>query len=86
MTKSQKKSPREPPTPKEMIESLARECAHSGLKIKDAVTLFDSVYLANALALTHGNKTKAAEIAGIKRESIIRKFRELKFDMKEETK
>ncbi len=54
------------------IQALARKCASRRLKLRDAVALLDALYIADALARTGGNKSKAAEIAGIGREHIHR--------------
>lgn len=62
----------EDPTP---IEALARKCATSGLKYRDAKVLFEALYQADALKLAGGNVSKAAEIAGTNRECIHRRRR-----------
>lgn len=55
-----------------IIKGLAQGAAHGGLKLHDARAMFDSLYIANALVLARGNKSKAAEIAGIERASLLR--------------
>jgi DNA-binding NtrC family response regulator len=67
------------PEPKSMeelatdeIEALAHETVIRGLKLKDARDIFEAVYMANALSVAGGSKTKAAEIAGIQREHVSR--------------
>jgi DNA-binding NtrC family response regulator len=49
------------------IAFLARRCAFSNLTLADARDLFDALYLADALRSAEGNRTMAAEIAGISR-------------------
>lgn len=56
----------------EHIKRLARLCAMKGLKLKDARSLFDALYIADALIVEDGNKTKAAQRAGMGRTHIMR--------------
>lgn len=54
------------------IKWLARRCAGRGLGMQDARTLFEALYIADALAVAGGNVTRAAEIAGVNRATIVR--------------
>lgn len=55
------------------IRALAQRCATSNLPLKDARALFEALYLADAMALANGNRTKAGERAGLSRVTINRK-------------
>lgn len=54
------------------ITFLARRAAEKGLRLRDARALFDALYRADALALSGGNVTRAAERAGVNRENFSR--------------
>ena len=54
------------------IKALAKKCALAGLRLRDANFLFDALYVSDSLAQTHGNKSKAAGIAGMNREALTR--------------
>lgn len=58
----------------ESCRKLARACADAGLSIHSARAIFEAVYLSDVLAVSGGNVTKAAEIAGIRREQIHRRW------------
>lgn len=49
-------------TSEDKIRWLAERCVESGLSLKEAVHLFDALYISDALARTKGNATRAAEI------------------------
>lgn len=66
-------TPRPPTDPHGPLKALARKCAERGLSITDAVALFEALYLADALAMSGGTRTRAAEIAGVARETIYRR-------------
>lgn len=55
------------PTP---TEWLARHCAAKGLRLRDAVALFEALYIADAIAAGAGNVSAAAQRAGVGREMI----------------
>lgn len=57
---------------KTAAENLGRVCAEKGLRLRDAKYLFDALYVSDALMLSGGNITKAAERAGIRRENLTR--------------
>lgn len=50
------------------ITQLARRAAFVGLDYRAARALFDSVYAADALILSGGNRSVAAENSGVRRE------------------
>lgn len=54
------------------IKILAQRCAAANLKMRDANVLFYALYVADALALAKGNRSRAAIIAGVNREALIR--------------
>lgn len=56
----------------EQIKRLAESAARCGLRLRDARFLFDTLYVTGALVRSGGNQTKAAEIAGVNREALIR--------------
>lgn len=58
--------------PRTPIQALAQKCANAGLRLRDARTLFDALYIADALAQTGGVKSRAATIAGVQREALSR--------------
>lgn len=58
--------------PSPRITALARECAGRGLRLRDALSLFEAVYIASVLASTGGNKAQAAEAMGIRPETLSR--------------
>lgn len=67
---------RDPKTPEVTpLQALARKCAMAGLKLDDAVALFTSLYIADALAMCQGNVTRAAEHAQISRVTLARNNR-----------
>ena len=59
-------------TAEDKIKALARRCAHSNLRLRDAQNLFHTLYFADALKNNRGNVTHAAEAAGVNRECFIR--------------
>lgn len=56
------------------IAALARRSAASGLKLRQAVSLFEALYAADCLVVSKGNVTRAAEVAGVNRECFQRRF------------
>jgi len=48
----------------ESIKALARKCARGNLNLAQAVAVFDTLYAADAIMLSQGNQTKAAERSG----------------------
>lgn len=54
------------------IQALARETAAKGLTMRQARDFFDAMYLANLLTMSEGNRTHAADMAGVRRESLFR--------------
>lgn len=54
------------------IKYIARKAAAAGLNLKDARALFDALYVSDAIMLAGGSKTKAAKIAGVRREHMHR--------------
>lgn len=57
------------PTP---IEYLARKAAVSGLCLRDARSLFDALYVADALAIEGGSLSRAAQRAEMSRKHLCR--------------
>ena len=58
------------PDPITPTEWLARHCVVKGLRLRDAVALFEALYIADAIAAERGNVTAAAARAGVSREMI----------------
>ena len=54
------------------IKGLARHTAQAGLKRRDALALFEALYMADAIMLSGGDKTRAADRAGVSRFAIYR--------------
>ena len=61
-----------PTTAEDKIKYLARKCANSGLKLRDARMLLDSLIIADALAMNNGNISKAADAIRVDRAMIMR--------------
>ena len=59
-------------TAQKAIKTLARTLAKDGLRLPDARYVFDALYVHSALKLSDGNQTKAARLAGVNRECLIR--------------
>ena len=59
-----------------LIEALARRSAVAGLGLRDARQLFEALYIADALVLSQGSVTGAADIAGVTPASLWRKRRD----------
>lgn len=72
MTRTKPPAPAPTPPDTEAIEWLARRCAARGLRWRDAMTLFDALYIADALAIEGGNVSAAAIRAGIERKTLYR--------------
>jgi DNA-binding NtrC family response regulator len=58
------------------IQRLARKCTH--LRHAQAVDLFLTLYLADAVQSENGNHSRAAQRAGISRERLLRHIRSAK--------
>lgn len=54
------------------IRNLARTCAENNLSLREARALFEMLYIADCVRLSGGNRSKAAEIAGIERAHFYR--------------
>lgn len=55
-----------------VIAHLAHKAARKGLKFRDAVALFEALYICDAIVMAGGNKTRAAEAAGVDRPYLSR--------------
>lgn len=65
-------------TPEERIQALARACARARLDLKSSRGLFDRMYCADAIMVSNGRIDKAAELAGVNREAVVRIMRGLR--------
>ena len=57
------------------IRWIARKCAKGNLSIKEAIHLFDVLYMSDALARHEGNATDAAASIGLNRSSFYAHMR-----------
>ena len=64
-----------PDTPPAILE-LARRTARANLKLRDARALFDAIYRADALILAGNSIGRAAKLAGVNREALMRQRRQ----------
>jgi DNA-binding NtrC family response regulator len=64
------------------LESLVREMNRGGILYSEAVYEFKKAFIAVALRNNEGNKTKAARILGMHRNTLGRIISELKLDVR----
>lgn len=60
-------------TAEDKIKALARRCAYSNLRLRDAQNLFHTLYFADALKNSSGNIKRAADSVGVSRTVIMRR-------------
>lgn len=56
------------------IKAMSDACVRGGLRYRQSVHLFETWYLAQAVSACDGNLSKAAEIVGMDRTAINRRF------------
>ena len=59
---------------KEKLESLVAEMIEKRILLDEAVGAFEKKFIQTALAQTHGNQSRAAEVLGIHRNTLNRKI------------
>ncbi len=61
----------------------SKDCGFNGLALREARDLFEKNYLEDVVKLTKGNMSEAAQIAGVERTYLYRKFKALGLDIKQ---
>lgn len=65
---------------KDQLDALINQMVEHGVHFEDAVTEFQRRFIQKVLAGNNGNKSKAAEILGIHRNTLSRIMREARVD------
>ena len=65
---------------KEKLESLVGEMIEKRIYLEEAVSEFEKRFIQNALTKTKGNRTKAAEVLGVHRNTLSRKISQYKLN------
>ena len=68
------------PTIKEMLEQVIEEVAGKGLFWPEVSHEFEKLFILQALRLSSGNMSRAAELMGVHRNTLSKKVREHKID------
>ena len=65
---------------REQLEKLIQEMVDRGLLYEDALRVFERAFIAQVLARTNGNLSRAADTLGIHRNTLSRKMESLGLD------
>jgi len=68
------------PTIKDMLEQVIGEVVGKGLYWPEVVGEFEKMFIMQALRLSGGNVSRAAEVMGLHRNTLSKKIREHKID------
>jgi len=65
---------------KEQLESLINQMVDHGISFEDALSEFEKRFIKKVLEKSNGNRSKAAQMLGIHRNTLSRKIEELDLD------
>lgn len=68
------------PTIREMLEQVIEEVVGKGLFWPEVFSEFEKMFILQALRLSGGNVSRAAELMGVHRNTLSKKLREHKID------
>jgi DNA-binding NtrC family response regulator len=74
------KAPSRRPTIKDLLEQVIEEVVGKGLFWPEVAGEFEKMFIVQALRLSGGNVSRAAEVMGVHRNTLSKKLREHKID------